>query len=132
MFELTHRLEFSAAHRLHAESLSDEENARLYGPCNRLHGHNYVLDVTVRGPIDPTTGMVMDLNVLAGLMRARVFDELDHRNLEQDVPWLAGTITTAENVAAVIWERLAPELEGRLQRVRLFESASNFVEYYGP
>lgn len=132
MFELTRRLEFSAAHRLHSDALSDEENRALYGPCHRLHGHNYVLEVTVRGPVDPSTGMVMDLNRLAQLLEEQVFSEVDHRNLEQDVPWLAGTITTAENVAAEIWVRLHPRLGGLLHRVRLFESAANIVDYHGP
>jgi 6-pyruvoyltetrahydropterin/6-carboxytetrahydropterin synthase len=132
MFELTRQLEFSAAHRLHAPSLSDEENARLYGPCHRLHGHNYVLEVTVRGPADPATGMVMDLNVLATLLDEHVFAWVDHRNLEEDVPWLEGVITTAENVAAAVWERLAPHLAGQLHRIRLFESQANIVDYHGP
>lgn len=132
MFDLTHRIEFSAAHRLHSAALSAAENEALYGPCHRLHGHNYALEVTVRGAVDPRTGMVMDLNRLARLMEQAVHAELDHRNLEQDVSWLAGTITTAENVSAAIWARLAPGLGGRLFRVRLFESAANVVDYFGP
>ena len=116
--EITRREEFSAAHRLHDPRLSDEENRRLYGPCNnpRGHGHNYVLEVTVRGEIPPN-GMVMDLNRLMVLLREEI-------------------IPTAENLAVAFWERLAPRLEEnpacRLQRIRLYESPSNFVDYYGP
>ena len=134
MFELSRRLEFSAAHRLHNPSFSDEENRRLYGVCNneKGHGHNYTLDVTVRGPADAETGMVMDLNRLAVLLQERIFADVDHRHLDHDVPWLAGRVSTAENVAAAIWERLAPELGGLLYRVRLWESRHNFVDYHGP
>lgn len=134
MFELSRRLEFSAAHRLHNPAFSDEQNRELYGVCNneKGHGHNYTLDVTVRGPADAETGMVMDLNRLAVLLQERVFDEVDHRHLDHDVPWLAGRVSTAENVAAAIWERLAPELGGLLHRVRLWESRHNFVDYHGP
>ena len=138
MFELTHEVEFSAAHRLHSPHLTEEQNRALYGPCHRLHGHNYVLEVAVRGPADPTTGMVMDLNVLSRVIQARIFDAVDHRNLEADVPWLEGTITTAENVAAAFWDRLTEALAGelppggRLHRLRLYESRANFVDYYGP
>ena len=133
-FELTRRVEFSAAHRLHNPFLSDDQNRLLYGVCNnpRGHGHNYVLDVTVKGPVDPATGMVMDLNRLMVLLHELVFTELDHKHLDHDVPWLSGTISTAENVAAAVWGRLEGHLEGRLHRLRLYESAMNYVDYLGP
>ena len=134
LFELTRRVEFSAAHRLHNPGLSDEQNRALYGVCNNRngHGHNYVLDVTVRGPVDPDTGMVLDLNRLMAMLHELVFLELDHKHLDHDVPWLAGTISTAENVAAAIWTRLQPHLRGQLYRLRLYESAMNYVDYHGP
>lgn len=132
MFELTRRLEFSAAHFLRSPVLSDEQNRALYGPCYGLHGHNYVLDVTLKGPADPSTGMVMDLNVVGRVLDETVFRALDHKHLDADVPWLDGVITTAENVAAVLWERLAPQFGGLLYRVRLYESAANVVDYHGP
>ncbi len=132
MFELIHKIGFSAAHKLESPHLTPEENQRLYGPCHNLHGHNYELEVVVRGEVDPRTGMVMDLNVLAGLMHEHIFADVDHKDLGHDVPWLAGRITTAEVVAAAIWERLEAPLEGRLHRVRLYESAVNFVDYHGP
>jgi 6-pyruvoyltetrahydropterin/6-carboxytetrahydropterin synthase len=134
VFELTRRVEFSAAHRLHNPAFSDDENRRIYGVCNnpRGHGHNYVLDVTVRGPVDGQTGMVLDLNRMAVLLHELVFLELDHKHLDHDVPWLAGRVSTAENVAAAIWQRVAGALEGKLHRVRLYESAANYVDYLGP
>ena len=133
-FELTRRVEFSAAHRLHNPAFSAARNREVYGVCNnpKGHGHNYVLDVTVRGPVDPQTGMVLDLNRLAVLLRELVYAEVDHKHLDEDVPWLAGTISTAENVAAKIWERIAPHLEGKLYRLRLYESRENYVDYHGP
>jgi len=133
-FELTRRVEFSAAHRLHNPAFSVERNREVFGVCNNPngHGHNYVLDVTVRGALDPQTGMVLDLNRLMVMLHELVFVELDHKHLDRDVPWLAGRISTAENVAAAIWERLAPALGGRLHRLRLYESRMNFVDYEGP
>ena len=132
MFELTRRLEFSAAHFLRSPELSDEQNKALYGPCYGLHGHNFVLDVTLRGPVDPKTGMVMDLNVVARILDETVFKAVDHKHLDADVPWLDGVITTAENVSAAMWEQLAPRFDGLLYRLRLYESAANVVEYHGP
>lgn len=133
-FELTRRVEFSAAHRLHNPAFSDARNRELYGVCNNPngHGHNYVLDVTIAGPVDPATGMVLDLNRLMAMLHELVFIELDHKNLDRDVPWLAGRISTAENVAAAIWERLEQPLQGRLARLRLYESRMNYVDYAGP
>ncbi len=132
--EITRRVEFSAAHRLHNPAFSTEKNREVFGVCNNPngHGHNYVLDVTVAGPLDPETGMVMDLNRLRVLLDELVFVELDHRNLDRDVPWLAGRISTAENVAQAIWERLQEPLGGLLRRVRLYESRMNYVDYRGP
>jgi 6-pyruvoyltetrahydropterin/6-carboxytetrahydropterin synthase len=132
MFELTHRIEFAAAHRLSSPHLSEDENRALYGPCWRLHGHNYVLETSVAGRADPRTGMVMDFNVLAKIVEQQVFADVDHRNLQEDVPWLEGKITTAEVFAEAIWERLAEPLEGRLYRLRLHESSAAYVDYYGP
>jgi 6-pyruvoyltetrahydropterin/6-carboxytetrahydropterin synthase len=136
--EIVHRLEFSASHRLHAAGLSDEENANLYGPCNnpRGHGHNYVLEVAVRGGVSPETGMVMNLVDLAEILRIRLFEHVDHKHLNHDVPFLEGINPTAENIAVAFWNELESELESyapcRLHRIRLYESRANFVDYYGP
>lgn len=136
--EITRREEFAAAHRLFDPALSDEENDRLFGMCaNRHgHGHNFELEVTVRGEVNPATGMVMNLLDLERILREKVLLPLDHKNLNEDVPFLRGLIPTAENLAIVIWERIVPELEGhegcRLHRIRLYESRNNLVDYRGP
>lgn len=132
--EITRREEFSAAHRLHDPGLSDAQNRELYGPCNTDHGHNYALEVTVRGPL-PASGMVMDLNRLMAIVREEVISQVDHKHLNRDVPFLRGLVPTAEVLAVAIWERiqarLAQEEPTRLHRVRIYESASNFVDYLG-
>lgn len=133
---ITHVQEFSAAHRLISPHLSEAENRALYGPCFNDHGHNYELEVTVRGPVDARTGMVMDLNRLSRLMVETLIRRVDHLHLNHDVPFLAGTITTAENVAVAFWRELEPQLRAipgcKLYRIRLHESRANKVDYYGP
>ena len=136
--EITRREEFSASHRLHSSALSDEENREIYGLCNNPHGHghNYELEVTVRGPVSAKHGMVMNLTDLMGILREKILPAVDHKHLNHDVPFLADVIPTAENIAVSIWNELQPEVERfdgcRLHRIRLFESRNNFVEYTGP
>ena len=136
--EITRREEFSASHRLHNPDFSDEKNRELYGLCNNPHGHghNYELEVTVRGPVPSDTGMVMNLTDLMAILREKILPVVDHKHLNHDVPFLAGVIPTAENIAVQIWEQIVPEVsrfEGcRLHRLRLYESRNNFVEYSGP
>ncbi|MQA91186.1 MAG: 6-carboxytetrahydropterin synthase [Gemmatimonas sp.] len=130
---VTRRVHFSAAHRLHAEGLSAEENARLYGLCNspNFHGHNYELDVTVEGEVEDT-GYVLDLGELRDLVEAVVLNDLDHRNLNEDVAWLEGVIPSTENLVVRIWERLVEQIpRGRLVRLVLWETPRNYVEYSG-
>ncbi len=133
--EITHAEEFAAAHQLVAAHLSEEENRALYGPCFTRHGHNYVVEVVVRGPLDGPTGMVMDLNVLMRMMREELLEHVDHKDLNVDVPFLAGIVPTAENLAIAFWERLAPRLaqvEGcQLARVGVIESRANRADYCG-
>lgn len=134
--ELTHRMEFSSAHRLHDPDLTDAENAVLYGPCNNPngHGHTYVLQVTVRGSV-PKSGMIIDLNVLRVIMNEQVFKEVDHKHLDLDVAFMRGRISTAENLALACWERLEPPINehpgGRLTRVRIYEGPDSFVDCFG-
>lgn len=130
---VTRRVHFSAAHRLHNPSLSDEENRRIFGLCNspNWHGHNYELDVTVQGEPDPTTGYVVDLGILRDRAE-EVVGDLDHRNLNLDVPWLEGILPSTENLVVAIWNRLAPRVpSGRLVRLVLWETPRNYVEYTG-
>lgn len=128
------RLHFNAAHRLHNPARSDAWNAETFGPCNNpnYHGHNYELEVVVEGNIDPDTGYVLDVGVLKRIVEAEVLSHLDHRNLNLDVPYFRDHIPSAENIAVFIWERLVTRLpQGRLARIRLWETPRNWVEYAG-
>ena len=123
------RESFNAAHRLWNPDLPDDENQRLFGKCANLHGHNYVLEVVVAGEVDPDTGYVLDLKVLSEVIARQVIRDVDHRNLNTDVPWLSGRIPTAENLALAFWERLRPELpDGMLRSVRVWETDKNWAE----
>jgi 6-pyruvoyltetrahydropterin/6-carboxytetrahydropterin synthase len=123
------RESFNAAHQLYDPGRSDAENRRLFGKCVNLHGHNYVLEVVVAGRVDHASGYVLDLKVLSDVIGRRVIQDVDHRNLNTDVPWLDGCIPTAENLALVFRERLRPELpEGLLWSVRVWETEKNWAE----
>ena len=134
--EITHRAHFSSAHRLHSDALDDERNRELFRECNRIHGHNYEVEVTLRGPVDPTTGMVMNLTDLMRVVQQEIVSELDHRYVNEDVPFLTQVVPTAENLAIAFWGRLAAHADAfesaELCRVRVLESADNFVDYHGP
>ena len=138
MITITRRVEFSAAHRLHNPELSDEENRRLYGVCNNPmgHGHNYAVEVSVRGDVPAKTGMVMDLKDLKDVLHRVVHATCDHKHLNHDVPMLEGVIPTAENLAIRFWDGVARELKAfpgvELHQVRVIESRDNFVDYFGP
>ena len=120
---------FNAAHQLWDPTRSDEENRRLYGKCVNLHGHNYSVEVVVSGDLDPSTGYVIDLKRLSDLIESAVIVDVDHRNLNTDVPWLSGCIPTAENLALAFWRRLQPHFgEGALQSVRVYETEKNWAE----
>ncbi|MEN3280776.1 MAG: 6-pyruvoyltetrahydropterin/6-carboxytetrahydropterin synthase [Solirubrobacteraceae bacterium] len=126
---VSRREAFNAAHQLFDPRLSDEENRQLFGKCANLHGHNYVLEVVVAGQVDQRTGYVFDLKQLSDVICRRVIQDVDHRNLNTDVPWLEGHIPTAENLAAVFWERIRSELpDGMLRSVRLWETDKNWAE----
>ena len=131
---VTRRMTFSAGHRLHNDALSAEENRRIFGKCNNPngHGHNFVVEVTVAGDIDPATGMVYNLRDLKKIMSEVIEDGLDHKNLNLDVPAFKGVIATAENIAAVLWGQLAERLpKGALLEVKLVETENNSVSYRG-
>lgn len=126
---VSRRESFNAAHQLRDPGLSDEENQRLFGKCANLHGHNYVLEVVVAGQIDQATGYVLDLKQLSDIISRRIIQDVDHCNLNTDVPWLQGRIPTAENLALAFWERIRSELpEGLLRSVRLWETDKNWAE----
>ena len=130
---ITRKESFSASHRLHSLKLSDEENRSIFGKCNNKngHGHNYTVKVTIRGPVDPITGMVMNLTDLKKHMGS-VLQPLDHKNLDLDVPFFADTCSTAENVAVYIWNNLTQLLpEGFLYEVKVNETDKNSARYRG-
>lgn len=126
---VSRRESFNAAHQLRDPRLSDDENRRLFGKCVSLHGHNYVLDVVVAGKIDNATGYVMDLKQLSDVMCKQIIADVDHCNLNTDVPWLEGLIPTAENLAVAFWERLEAGLpDGMLRSVRVSETDKNWAQ----
>ncbi len=132
----TRLVHFSAAHRLYRPDWSPERNAEVFGDCSNpnWHGHNYELEVTVEGAVDPETGFVMDLKDLKELVQERVIVDVDHKNLNTEVPWLEGVNPSTENVAVAIWDRLAGGMPSsvRLAKVLLRETPRNWVEYTGP
>lgn len=127
----TRRFTFSAGHRYQVDAWSPAENQRVFGRLTIAHGHNYAVDVTVRGPIDPVTGMVMDLAELKGVVAETVIERFDHADLNAD-PLFRGKVPTTENLAIVIWDLLAAKLGAeRLARVRVFEDPTLWVDYEG-
>jgi len=131
---VTRRLHFNAAHRIFNPEWSDEENSKVFGPCSNpnYHGHNYDLDVSVEGEVDPETGYVVDLGVIKRIVEEAVITKLDHKNLNLDVTEFKTKNPTAENIAVVIWDLLKDRLPaGRLKKVVLWETPRNFVEYCG-
>jgi len=131
VMELTRVYHFSAGHRLEDPSLTPEANARLYGPCHRPHGHNYYLEVALRGWPDPLTGMLFDLGELDRIVQREILDHVDHHTLEA-VPRLAGVISTGEGLARAFWQLLTTVLPPRvLARVVVVETAKNRFEYPG-
>ncbi|KAJ1972232.1 hypothetical protein H4R34_005476 [Dimargaris verticillata] len=132
---LSRTAHFSAAHRLHAPSLSAEVNAEVYGKCNRAngHGHNYEVEIAVKGEIDPQTGMILNVTDLKQCIHEAIMEPLDHRHLDHDVPFFADRPSTTENLAIYIWDSMKRVLPKgpELYRVRLYETPQNYVEYFG-
>ena len=123
---------FNAAHRLHNPALSEAENREIFGLCNNsnYHGHNYDLEVGVTGLPDPKTGFVMDMKVLADLIKAEITERFDHKNLNLDTEEFRDLNPTAEHIAAVIWNILRTKIDARLElKIKLYETERNFVEY---
>jgi 6-pyruvoyltetrahydropterin/6-carboxytetrahydropterin synthase len=138
MVYLTRRYRFSAGHRLHNDALSAEENRRIYGKCNNPngHGHNYLVEVTVAGQIDPVTGMILDLGVMDGIVAERVLEKFDHKNLNLDMENFRTQVPTTENLCMEIYNLVRAPLEQagaggnlRVERVRLEETSLNSFEF---
>ena len=134
MVYITRRERFSAAHRLYKTGLSDEENFKLYGLCSNpnWHGHNYVLEVVVKGEVDPETGYLLDLKDLKEIIAKSVIEKVDHKNLNLDTDFMKGIIPSAENITIAIWNQLVDKIpKGALHSVKLYETENNYFEYKG-
>ena len=136
MIYLSRRAQFNAAHGLAVPGWSEEQNQAVFGECAspNYHGHNFVLWVTICGEANPETGMLMNIKDLSRLIKESVVHQVDHRNLNVDVPFMEGLTPTTENLAKQIWQQLAPQLQGtraQLYRVRLYETENHFVDYFG-
>ncbi|MBX2845994.1 MAG: 6-carboxytetrahydropterin synthase [Saprospiraceae bacterium] len=134
MVYLTRKEHFNAAHKLYNPNWTEEKNLAVFGKCanHNFHGHNYELYVTVKGQPHPDTGYIMDAKHLGNLMNKYICDELDHKNLNTQVPFLSNLMPTTENVAKAIFHRLKPHItEAELHCVKLVETEKIFVEYYG-
>ncbi|MGE3269575.1 MAG: 6-pyruvoyl tetrahydropterin synthase family protein [Chloroflexota bacterium] len=133
MLTITRRATFSAAHRLYRPDWDAARNDAVFGKCANPggHGHNYVLEVTIGGDLDPETGMIVDLKWVKEMIERHLIDHLDHRNLNADVWFLDGVIPTAENLARICWDRLAGPISerARLVRVHLQETENNGATY---
>ena len=137
MFHVTRRYQFAASHRLHAPQLGAEENRQLYGKCNNPfgHGHNYVVEVGARGPVDPVTGRAVDTEALDALVERQVLEAFDHRNLNTEVAAFRSLVPTSENLGLEIfrrleenWSRVFPGEWPKLEKVRIAETPRNIFE----
>ena len=133
---ITRRERFNAAHKLWNPEWNDDRNLKTFGKCANpnWHGHNYELFVTVKGEPKPETGFTIDLKFLSDLIEERVISKLDHRNLNLDVDFMKGIMTSTENIARAVWEQLEEAIKAEgcdLHSVKLYETENNFVEYFG-
>jgi len=136
MIYITRRERFSAAHRMFRQDWSDEKNLEIFGKCSNpnWHGHNYVLWVTVKGEQSENHGFVMNINILKKIINEKVIEKLDHRNINLDVTFMKGKISSTENLAVAIWDEMKPEIEKNgalLHCIKIEETENNFIEYYG-
>lgn len=132
---ITRQVHFNSAHRLYNPTKSQEWNVQQYGLCTNphWHGHNYVLEVTLRGEPDPETGYIIDLGELKRILQVAVVEPCDHRNLNTDVEFLRDVIPSTENLVIAFWQQIEPHIKaGKLDCVRVYETPRNFAEYRGP
>lgn len=133
---ITRRETFNAAHKLWRPDWSEEKNWEVFGKCSNhnWHGHNFQLFVTVKGVPHPDTGFIINLKTLSVIIRERVIEALDHKNLNLDVPFLEGIMASTENLAIAIWDLIEDEIKehgGELAKIKIIETENNFVDYYG-
>jgi 6-pyruvoyltetrahydropterin/6-carboxytetrahydropterin synthase len=133
---ITRRERFNAAHRLFRPDFDEVRNLEVFGKCSnpQWHGHNYILFVTVAGPVNTETGFLVNLKWLSNLIRERIIEKIDHKNINLEVDFMAGKMASTENLAVAVWEELAEpvsEAGAELFRVRIEETENNYVEYFG-
>jgi 6-pyruvoyltetrahydropterin/6-carboxytetrahydropterin synthase len=138
MIYVSRKEHFNAAHKLYNPNWSQEKNEEVFGPCanHNWHGHNFEMIVTVKGKPDPQTGFVVDLKKLSTLIKERVIEKVDHKNLNVDVAFMQGKMASCEILVEEIWKILAPALSeitdrGVLHAIRLYETPNNYVEFFG-
>lgn len=136
MVYITRRERFNAAHKVCREDWTEERNWEVFGKCanKNWHGHNFDLYVTVKGEVDPETGFVVNLKTLSQIIKNKITEKVDHKNLNLDVDFMHGVMASTENLAIKIWEQLegpVNELGGKLHSIKLWESENNYVEYFG-
>ncbi|MFN4083427.1 MAG: 6-pyruvoyl trahydropterin synthase family protein [Bacteroidia bacterium] len=134
MVYITRRERFNAAHKLYNPNWTEKQNEAFFGKCANkyYHGHNFELFVTVKGIANPETGMVMDLKVLKKLIKTEITEKLDHKNLNEDVDFLKGSMPSIENIVVAVWQILEPKItDGKLHSIKLIETENNYVEYFG-
>jgi 6-pyruvoyltetrahydropterin/6-carboxytetrahydropterin synthase len=130
---VTKSFNFCAAHQYGHEDWSEEKNVEVFKEDAKVHGHNYVLEVTVKGEINPETGFIIDLAHLKELVTKKVISVLDHSQIEKDIPWFSGKQPSSENLVVFVWETIAPILQGAvLHKIRLIETPTIKTDYYGP
>lgn len=139
MVYITRKEHFNAAHKLYKPEWSAEKNLEVFGPCSNenWHGHNYDIFVTIKGEINPETGFVLDLRILSKILKEKVLNIIDHKNLNMDVPFMEGKMASTEVLVIEIWNQIADEIKTKsnnraeLHYIKLMETERNFVEYYG-
>ena len=130
---ITKKYHFCASHKYGNSNWSEEKNYEVFGKDYNNHGHNYILEVSVTGPIDPDSGWLVDLQKLNVLVRSRIVDVMDHSQIEKDINWFKGKQPSSENILLWAWEEIASRLQqGTLYRLRLVETHSIHTDYYGP
>ena len=130
---ITKKYHFCASHKYGNSNWSEEKNFEVFGKDYNNHGHNYILEVSVTGPIDPDSGWLIDLQTLNVLVKSRIVDVMDHSQIEKDIDWFKGKQPSSENILLWAWEEIAPRMEqGTLHRLRLVETHSIFTDFYGP
>lgn len=136
MMFITRRERFNAAHRLFREDWTDDKNLEVFGKCSNpnWHGHNYIMYITVKGEVSKETGFVVNLKDLSKIIKTRIINKIDHKNLNLEVDFMKGHIVSTENIAMAIWEEIEEDIRqigAELHCIKIVETENNFVEYYG-